>query len=110
MEKNEQIEENINAALESAKRIKSSELPPDFSDTVMSSLRSPTLVSPNYQLLRAAAIFILIFVNIWTLRLLFDSQPKQNQATVVSIKDFVNEYQVNDANEEVVTINKVNHE
>lgn len=114
METKSNIEDQINAALKSAKRIQSVELPDGFSEKVMNRLhqkdnnvRSIFSFSP---LLRVAAIFILILINVFTLRLALSPQPTQNAAQYVTIKDFVNEYHISDVSEQVATTNTPAHE
>lgn len=114
METNKSIEDKVNAALQSAKKIRPAELPYGFSDRVMSRLhqkdnnvRRIFVFSP---LLKMAAMFILILVNVFTLRLALSPQPTQNPSQYVTIKDFVSQYQINDAGEEVATTNTPAHE
>jgi len=111
---NKSIEDKVNAALQSVKNIKPAELPEGFSDRVVSRLhekdnnvRSMFVFSP---LLKVAAVFILILVNVFTLRFALSPQPIQNPSQKITIKDFVNEYQINDANEEVAITNTPAHE
>ncbi len=104
MERKPDIEDQINATLAAAKNIPPSELPDGFSDRVMNRVsvrpvRSMYTISP---LLKIAAVFIIIIINVFTLRLALSPQPVQG-TPYVTIKDFVNEYQINDANEEIVT-------
>jgi hypothetical protein len=114
METKHNIEDQINAALQSARNILPVELPYGFSDKVMNRLhtkennvRSVFTLSP---LVRIAALFILIIVNMFTLKLALSPQPVQNPAQFVTIKDFVNDYQINDTNEELLTTNTPAHE
>jgi hypothetical protein len=114
METNPNIEDQINRALKSVKNIEPVELPYGFSDKVMNRLhaqsnnvRSMYAVSP---LLKVAAVFVLILINIFTLRLALSPQPTQSPSQYVTIKDFVNEYQINDANDELLTVNTPAHE
>ena len=114
MEMKANIEDQINAALESAKKIQPVELPYGFPDKVMNrvhakedNVRPMFIISP---LFKVAAIFILILINVFTLRQVLTPQPVQNPVQYGTIKDFVNEYQINDSNEEVVTTNTPAHE
>jgi hypothetical protein len=114
METKPNIEDQVNRALESVKNIQPAELPFGFSDRVIvklhakpANVRSMYTISP---ILKVAAVFILILINIFTLRLALSPQPVQSPAQYVTIKDFVNDYQVNDANVELLTINKPAHE
>jgi len=114
METKHNIEDQINAALQSAKNIQPAELPYGFSDRVMNKLhakednvRSIFTLTP---FLRVAAIFILVMINVFTLRLALSPAPVQNPAQFATIKDFVNEYQINDVNEDLATANTTTHE
>jgi hypothetical protein len=115
METKQNIEEQINTALESVKNIQPVELPYGFSDRVVNRIHvQHTNVRRLYvmpPLLKVAAMLILIIVNVFTLRLIVSPQPTQNPAQYVTIRDFVNEYQINDlANEELLTSNTPTHE
>ncbi len=114
METKPSIEDQINAALDSAKNIQPSELPYGFSDKVINRLHAKeNNVRPMFTLsplIRVAAIFILILINVFTLRSVLSPQPMQTPAQFATIKDFVNEYQINDSNDEVVTSNTPTHE
>jgi hypothetical protein len=114
METKPDIEDQINAALQSAKNIQPVELPYGFSERVVSRLQRKDNVRSLYTLsplLKVAAIFILILINVFTLRLALSPQPVQSPAQYVTIKDFVNEYQINDPNEELLTTaNTTTHE
>jgi hypothetical protein len=109
METNPNIEDQINRAFNSVKNNNPVELSPDFSDRVIAKLHAkPDNVRRMYTispLLKIAAVFVLILINIFTLRLALSPQPAQTPAQYVTIKDFVNDYQVNDANLELLTIN-----
>lgn len=114
METQPDIEDQIKRALQSLKNVKPVELPLGFSDRVMNklnaqqhSVRSLYTISP---LLKVAAVFILILINIFTLKLALSPQPTQSPAQFVTIKDFVNNYQINDTNDELLTINTPAHE
>jgi hypothetical protein len=114
MEMKPEIEDQIKATLQSAKSMSPSELPYGFSDRVMNKLqeknnnvRSIYILSP---LLRVAAVFILVVINVITLRLALSPQPAQSTVQYGTIKDFVNEYQINDAGEEVVITNTPTYE
>jgi len=114
METKHNIEDQISAALGSARNIQPAELPEGFSDKVVNRLnakdnnvRSLYIISPLW---KAAAIFVLILINMFTLRLALSPQPVQTPSQYVTIKDFVNEYQINDANEELLTTNTPVHE
>jgi len=114
METKQDIEDQINRAFESVKNTEPIELPSGFSDKVLAKLHAqPTYIRSMYTispLLKVAAIFILILVNIFTLRLALSPQPTTAPTQYVTIKDFVNDYQINDANEELLTINTPPHE
>ena len=110
MERKQEIEDQISAALQSAKNMEQAELPFGFSDKVLNKMRSKSRVRIMYNFspyLRVAAVFVIIIVNVFTLRLFIESQPKQSPAQYVTIKDFVNDYQLSDGNEELITTNKV---
>ncbi len=113
METRPNIEEQIDAALRSAKSIQPVELSPDFSDRVMNKVHSRGKVRMLYTvspLLKVAAMFIIILINAFTLRLFLRSEPAQNPAQYATISDFVNEYQINDTGEDVLTLNIPKHE
>jgi hypothetical protein len=114
METKTNIEDQINRALNSVKNTESVELPYGFSDKVMSKLHSKESKVRNLYsvspLLKWAAMFILILVNVFTLKLAFAPQPAQKQAQYITIKDFVNSYQINDSGDELVSINTPAHE
>jgi hypothetical protein len=113
MERKTDIEDQINAALQSAKSIEPSDLPYGFSERVANRLHSQNNVRRLYNiapLLRVAAVFVIIIINVLTLRLTTDGQPKQTATQYVTLKDFVNEYQINDASEELLTTNIPTHE
>jgi hypothetical protein len=114
METKVHIEDQVNRALNSVKNMEPVELPDGFSDKVFSKLhakkdnvRSLYSIPP---LLKVAAMIAIILVNVFTLRLALTPQPTQNPAQYTGIKDFVNNYQINDANDELVTINTPTHE
>lgn len=115
METNPNIEDQISRAFESVKKSEPVELPDGFADKVMNklhakekSVRSLYTISP---LLKLAAMFILIIVNVITLRLALSPPPAQNPPQfVTTINDFVNDYQINDTNDELVTLNTPAHE
>lgn len=114
METKPNIEDLINKALSSVKNTEPVELPFGFSDRVMNKLhakennvRSLYTISP---LLKAAAMVVLILVNVFTLKLALSSQPTQSPAQYATIKDFVNGYNFNDANEDLLTVNTPAHE
>jgi hypothetical protein len=115
MERKPDIEDQINAAINSAKSIQSADLPFGFSDKVVHKLhlqhgnnvRSIFTFSP---LLRVAAMFILVTINIFALRFALSPQPAQNAVQYGTIKDFVNDYQINDANDALLTSNLPEHE
>ncbi len=108
MDRKQDIEDNINAALQAAGKIQPSELPNGFSERVANKLHAQNKVRMLYNiapLLRVAAVFVLIIINVFTLRLFTEGQPKQATAQYVTIKDFVNEYQINDGSEDLLTTN-----
>jgi hypothetical protein len=115
METNPNIEDQINRAFDSVKNTDPVELPFGFADKVMNKVQAKEdnvrrlyTLSP---LLKIAAVFVLILVNVFTLRLALSPQPTQNPVQyTTTINDFVNGYQLNDANEELVTINTPTHE
>ena len=116
METNQNIENEINRAFNSVKNTEPVELPFGFADKVMNKLhtkqdnvRSLFTISP---FLKVAAVFVLIFINVFTLRLALSPQPTQSPAqyTTTTINDFVNDNQINDTNEELLTINTPAHE
>ena len=114
METKPNIEDQINAALQSAKNIQPVELPFGFSDKVVNKLEAKDNVRKLYTvspLLKMAAMFIIILINIFTLRLALSPQQTQSPAQYATIKDFVSEYQINnDVNEELLTTNTPAHE
>jgi hypothetical protein len=114
METKPSIEDQVNAALKSARNVQPSELPYGFSDKVMNRLHAKENdVRPMFTLsplIRVAAISILILINVFTLRSVLTPQPVQKPAQYATIKDFVNEYQINDSNDEIVTSNTPAHE
>jgi hypothetical protein len=114
METKQDIEDQINRAIESVKNIQPVELPLGFSDRVIVKMHAqPARVRTMYAispLLKIAAVFILILINVFTLRLALSPQPMQTPAQYGTIKDFVNDYQVNDANLDLLTINTPAHE
>lgn len=114
METNPNIKEQVNKALESVKNVQSIELPYDFADRVVSNLHTKennaTSLYTLSPLLKVAAVVILIIVNMFTLRLALSPQAAQSPAKYVTIKDFVNGYQINDTNEELITLNTQAHE
>lgn len=114
METKQDIEDQINRAFDSVKNTESVELPSGFSDRVLIKLHAqPAHVRKMYTispLLKVAALFILILVNIFTLRLALSQQTTPAPAQYVSIKDFDNEYQINDTNEELLSLNTPTHE
>lgn len=108
METKQNIEDQINAALQSAKNIQQSELPYGFSDRLMNKMQAKSNVRWMYTispLLRIAAVFIIIIINVLTLRLALSPQPAAVAQPYVTIKDFVKDYQINDGNEELLTSN-----
>ncbi len=115
MESKPDIEEQVNAALQSARKIQPVELPFGFSDRIVNKLhtrhtnnvRSLYTLSPVW---RIAAMFVLIIVNLYTLKLALSAQPQQSPSQYATIKDFVKEYQIYDNNEEILTTNTPTHE
>jgi hypothetical protein len=108
------VEDLINKAFNSVRNTEPFELPYGFEDRVLNRLhakkdnvRSIYSISP---LLKVAAMVVLIVVNALTLKLAFSPQPNQNPPQYATIKDFVNDYQINDANDELATINTPAHE
>lgn len=114
METKTDIEEQINKAFNSVRNTEPVELPHGFSDKVMNKLHSKeSKVRSLYSvppLLKWAAMFILIVVNVFTLKLAFAPQPVQKPAQYITIKDFVNGYRINDSGDELVSINTSTHE
>lgn len=114
MKTNPDIEDLINRAFNSIKNTEPVELPYGFSDKVINRLHAKKdNVRSMYSissLLKVAAMVVLIVVNAFTLKLAFSPQPVQNPPQYATIKDFVNDYQINDANDELATINTPAHE
>jgi len=118
MERKMKIEEHVDVAMQSVKGMESSELPYGFSERVVGKLRlqnrnnvrSLYTFSP---LLKIAAVFILILINMVTLRLVMGTQQvvqNTSQPQFITLNDFVNDYQINDTNEELITSNTPAHE
>lgn len=116
METKPDIENQINKAFHSVKNLEPVELPFGFTDKVMNKLhaeknnvRSLFALSP---MLKIAAMITIILVNIYTLNLELSSNtpPPSTTAQYAGINDFVSYYAINDANYELVTINKPVHE
>jgi hypothetical protein len=117
METKLDIEEQINKALNSVKNMEPVELPFGFPDKVMNKLHSrKDNVRSLYtfpSLLKVAAMITIVLVNVYTLKLALTSSNSPLPAApgqYTSINDFVSDYGINDANYEVVTINKPAHE
>lgn len=108
METNRNIEDQVNAALQAAKNIQPAELTFGFSDRVMNRVHTKSNVRWLYNvspLLRVAAVFVIIIINMLTLKLAFTTQPAPSAPQYISFKDFVNDYQINDGSEELLTTN-----
>jgi hypothetical protein len=116
METRTNIEDQINRAFNSVKNIEPVELPFGFSDKVMSRVHSERNNVRNLysfpSLLKVAAMITIVLVNVYTLKLALSSNTSlpTTPAQYTSINDLVNEYGINDANYELVTINKPAHE
>jgi hypothetical protein len=124
METNPNIEDQINKALQSVKNTEPVELPFGFSERVMNKLHSEKGAIETQQnnvrsffhtaspLLKLAAVFILIIVNIFTLRLILSPQPAQSTTQYATVKDFVDQFQINenDVSEDLLTTNTPTHE
>ena len=110
------IEEQINKAFNSVKNIEPVELPFGFPDKVMNKLHSrKDNVRSLYtfpSLLKVAAMITIVLVNVYTLKLALTSNNPLPVASgqYTSINDFVSDYGINDANYELVTVNKPAHE
>ncbi len=115
METNPNIEDQINRAFNSVKNTEPVELPFGFADKVMNKVYAKEDNVRNLYtmpaFLKVAAVFVLMLINIFTLRLALSSQPAQAPVQyTTTINDFVNDYQLNDANVELVTANTPAHE
>src|ERR1700677_2192230 len=115
METNKNIEDQINRALNSVKNTEPVESPFDFADKVMNKVHSKEdNVRHLYSMppfLKVAAVFVLMLINVFTLKLALSSQPAQAPVQYsTTINDFVNDYQLNDANVELLTANTPSHE
>src|SRR5579872_6174944 len=95
------IESKINETLNSAKKVNPVEAPAFFTDKTVSKLRASVKQEQSYSymgLLKIAAIVVLLIANAFTVKYILS--PKQDTATnQVTVKDLVNEYQPNDADE-----------
>ena len=100
METNHNIEKNIDDTLGVAKQIAPAEVPAYFTESTMQKIavvsKEPFL--SGYGLLKAAAIVILICLNVYTIKYVFESPEPQVQPVTASIDDLVNDYQVADVN------------
>jgi hypothetical protein len=114
MERKMNPADHVNEAFESIKSIQPSELPFGFSDRVVNNLHSQNYEDKSQfhfsPLLRMAAIFVLVLINIFALRLVINTQPAPGPSQYITIKDFVSEYQINDTNDELLTSNSPAHE
>ncbi len=99
MEKIPNIEDQINEALNSVKKIQPVEAPAFFTDRTVNRLKASAKEGYTFSpagFLKIASVIVLVCVNVYTIKYVL-SGSKQDAATVTpSVKDIVNEYQPND--------------
>jgi hypothetical protein len=108
METNHNIEKEIDNTLNVAKKIAAVEAPAYFTEKTMQRIsvaRKETFLS-GYGLLKAAAIVILICLNVYTIKYVFESPEPPVPQVTASIDDLVNDYQVADINNDWLNNNK----
>ncbi|HXB12049.1 MAG TPA: hypothetical protein VNZ45_08700 [Bacteroidia bacterium] len=98
MEKIPNIEDQVNEALSSAKKVQPVEVPAFFTDRTVNRLKASAKEGYTFSptvLLKIAAVILLVCVNVYTIKYVL-SGSKQDTAVTPSVKDIVNEYQPND--------------
>src|SRR5271157_2297650 len=97
------IENKINAVLETAKKVNPVELSPGFSEKVMANLHRAKSPANHYrEFLKIAAMFVLVSTNLLSLHLFMKEQPDYqamsvntvNSVQTFSISQFVNQYRL----------------
>ncbi|HXP51966.1 MAG TPA: hypothetical protein VN922_18570 [Bacteroidia bacterium] len=108
METNHNIEKEIDNTLNVAKKIAAVEASAYFTESTMQriSVVSKETFLAGYGLLKAAAIVILICLNVYTIKYVFESPEPQVPQVTASIDDLVNDYQVADINSDWLNSNK----
>jgi hypothetical protein len=95
------IEFKINETLNSAKKVNSVDVPAFFTEKTVNKLRASVKQEQSYSykgLLKIAAIVVLLIANTYTVKYILS--PKQDTTTnQFTVKDLVNEYQPNDADD-----------
>jgi hypothetical protein len=108
METNHNIEKDIDNTLGVAKQIAPAEVSAYFTESTMQriAIASKESFLSGYGLLKAAAIVILICLNVYTIKYVFESPEPQVPQVTTSIDDLVNDYQVADINGDWLSNNK----
>jgi hypothetical protein len=108
METKHNIEKDIDDTIGVAKKIAPVEAPAYFTESTMQ--RIAVVSKESYlsavSLLKAAAIVILICLNVYTIKYVFESPEPQIQTVTASIDDLVNDYQVADISNDWLNNNK----
>jgi hypothetical protein len=114
METNPNIEKEIESTLGAAKSISSLDVPAFYADRTMqriSAVKNEPFLSASV-LLKAAAVLILICLNAYTIKYVFETPVQQTPIVAnATIDDLVNDYQVADIGTDWLNNNKtIGHE
>jgi hypothetical protein len=116
MERKQNIEEQIDSILGSAKKIQQVDVPFGFVDKAVQKLRKQQEVETSAwpAILKIAAVVILVIVNSYTVSYIINSPSQETQEVIAPESDNINalvtEYQASDFNEDILTSNITKHE
>ncbi len=109
METNQNIEKAIESTLGAAKNINSVDVPAFYADRTMqriSAVKNEPFLSASV-LLKAAAVLVLVCLNAYTIKYVFETPAQQTPVVATAtIDDLVNDYQVADISNDWLNNNK----
>jgi len=109
METNQAIEKEIERALGAAKNISPVDVSSAFTNRTMqriSAVKNEPFLSVSF-LLKAAAVLILVCLNAYTIKYIFETPAQQTPVVATAtIDDLVNDYQVADISNDWLNNNK----
>jgi hypothetical protein len=112
MERRPNIEDQINEALNSVKKIQPVEAPAFFTDKTVNRLKASANEKYAFSasgLLKIAAVIVLVCVNVYTIKYVLTGSKPDAAASAPTVRDMVNEYQPNDTIELTIET-KLNNE
>jgi hypothetical protein len=112
METGPNIEDQINEALNSVKKVQPVEAPAFFTDKTVNRLKASAKEGYSFSpagLLKIAAVIILVCVNAYTIKYVLSGSKQDASVANPTVKDIVNEYQPNDTIELTIET-KINNE